>query len=112
MLKAIWQAWQDVNNLLDDPAWIERERQAGAVCVATGNWLIEDANRRSMSVPMVGAASVDDSIDEDEAIGQLVNFIDRQGVAVPMASAEQSRRERILALIEIAMPLLLKLLVK
>lgn len=112
MLKAIWQSWQDINNLLDDPAWIEKERQVGATFVATGNWLIADANRRSTPAPMMGAASVDDSIDEDEVIGQLVNFIDRQGVAIPMAAPDQSRRERILALIEIAMPLLLKLLVK
>ncbi len=51
MLKALWQAWQDINNLLDDPAWIEKERQVGATLVATGNWLIEDANRRSTPVP-------------------------------------------------------------
>lgn len=112
MLKAIWQTWQDINNLLDDPAWIEKERQVGATLVATGNWLIEDANRRSGSGPQMVSGSVDDEIDADEAIGQLVNFIDRQGVAIPVAAPEQSRRERILALIEIAMPLLLKLLIK
>lgn len=110
MLTALWQAWQDLNNLLDDPAWIEKERQVGTAFVTTGNWMIEDANRRSGIVVMGDGA--DESVAADEVCTQLIAFCEKNGAIIPMASPDEDRRTRILRLIEIAMPLLVKLLLK
>lgn len=106
-LKAFWQAWQQLNDLLNDPTWIERERQVGVAFVATGNWLIEDANRRSQ--PVIGAPGPEEE-DWSNATGQLVNFLSSQNVDIPMAAGD--RREQLLELLKLAIPILLKLLVK
>lgn len=110
LLTAVWQAIADVNNLLNDPEWIDRQEKVGSVMVATGNFLIEDAQRRRPQ-PM-GAAAITDDFEADETITQLTQFIDSQGVAIPMAAPNQDRIERIKQLLEIAIPLLLKFVLK
>ncbi|TXH44121.1 MAG: hypothetical protein E6Q97_33210 [Desulfurellales bacterium] len=102
MVRALWQAIQDINNLLDDPEWRQRGAQIGAALKAIGEWMIAQFSG-------VGAAA-DDEVDLDEAISQVTQFLEKQQVPIPMMASGQSRLERLKALLEIAGPLLFKLL--
>lgn len=102
MVRALWQAIQDINNLLDDPEWRQRGAQIGAALKALGEWMIAQFSG-------VGAAT-DDEVDLDETISQVTQFLERQQVPIPVMAADQSRFERLLALLEIAGPLLFKIL--
>ena len=102
MLK-IWQLFQDLNNLLNSPEWIEKRQQIGDTLIAIGTWL------KAGTVPIFGSSGESDT-DYDEAIGQVVAFIDGQGGVIPMAAPEMERGERLIELLKIAIPLLFKLL--
>lgn len=100
MLK-IWQLFQDLNNLINSPEWLEKRQQIGDTLIAIGTWLKGDL------IPTFGSS--EESTDCDEAIRQVSMFIDSQGVPVPM-SAGGDKRAQLLELLKIALPLLIKLL--
>jgi len=111
MVRSLWQAFQDINNLLNNnPEFWVKVQSVGVTMTTVGTYLTKIAQDHLTPQPMGAAAAGDGEIDEDEAIGQLVTFIEGQGVAIPMAAPESTRRERIIELLQIAIPLLAKVL--
>lgn len=98
----LWQLFQDINTKWNSPEVWEKRQQVGDAFIATGNFI------KGEPVPTFGNAA-DEDTHCDEAIRQVGAFLMSQGVPVPM-SAGGDRRQQLLELLKLALPLLLQIL--
>lgn len=101
MLK-LWQVWQDINSFLNSPEFIDRKKKIGEALESIGKWL------KGEDIPIFGATEAANDI--EESILEVTKFLESQQVAIPMMASGQDRREYLIELLKIAIPLLFKIL--
>lgn len=102
---SLWQLFQTLNNFLNSPEFVARKEQVADIMIAVGQWL-----KGQHPIPFGAADEAAAEIELDDTIVQVTTFIESQGANIPMMAADGDRRERLLELLKVAVPLLLKLL--